>query len=149
MVLLTMRRGEILLYSEGLAEALEYFKRASSDKKAAENKLSDSDKRLSDLEHELEFGSRTYHEKAKIAKRISTIRKERRYAKYTIEQLTPVTDWLDKNQHVIRGLERLLGDVVKAEQHTDPEKLFYNYRTDEIQELFDDNKVFIKGKADG
>ena len=135
------------MYSDALSEFIKFFKKAEEDKRIADLTLSDTDKMLSDLEHELEFGSRTYHERAKIAGKISEIRKERRAAKYTIEQLTPVQDWIDKNQHVLRGLEKLLGEVRKAEAHTDPEKLFYNYRTDIIKELFDDDHVLIKGDS--
>lgn len=135
------------MYSDVLSEFVKFFKKAEEDKHIADETLSDTDKMLSDLEHELEFGNRSYHEKARIANKITEIRRERRRAKYQIEQLTPIEDWINKNQSSIRSLEKLLGEVRKAESHTDPEKLFYNYRTDIIKELFDDDHVLIKGDS--
>ncbi len=132
-------------YSENLNYILEFFKNCQEDLRFANGDITDYDRALSDLEHELELGNRRYHEKAKIANRITEIRKERRQAKYTVEQVTPIADWADKNQKIIKELERLLGDVRKAEARTDPEKLFYNYRTDVVQQLFDESAVMIKG----
>lgn len=133
------------MYSENLNYILEFFKNCQEDLRFATSDVTDYDRALSDLEHELELGNRRYHEKAKIANRITEIRQERRQAKYTIEQVTPIAEWADKNQKVIKELERLLGEVRKAESHTDPEKLIYNYRTDVVQQLFDESSVMIKG----
>ena len=133
------------MYSENLNYILEFFKNCQEDLRFANSDITDYDRALSDLEHELELGNRRYHEKAKIAGRIEEIRKERRQAKYTVEQVTPIAEWADKNQKIIKELERLLGDVRKAESHTDPEKLIYNYRTDVVQQLFDESSVMIKG----
>jgi hypothetical protein len=146
-----MKRGrhiegsDSMAYSEDLSYILDFFKNCQEDLRFANSDVTDYDRALSDLEHELELGKRGYHEKAKIANRITEIRKERRQAKYTIEQVTPIAEWADRNQRVLKELERLLGDVRKAESHTDPQKLFYNYRTDVVQKLFDEDSVMIKG----
>lgn len=44
------------------------------------------------------------------------VRQERRQAKDKIICLQPVIDWMEENQSTIKGLERLLGSVRKAEK---------------------------------
>lgn len=69
-----------------------------------------------DLLHCLELGGGSYHELAKLSKSLRTVRQERRQAKDKIICLQPVIDWMEENQSTIKGLERLLGSVRKAEK---------------------------------
>ena len=61
------------------------------------------------------------------------VRQERRAAKDNREQLQLVMDWLEENGKVIFGLEKLLGNVRKAEKAT--EGRFYTQRTDVLVEI--------------
>ena len=133
------------MYSDGISEILKFFKIVKDEKNIAEMTLSETNDELQDLYHELEFKEHTYHGSARIAKEITKVRKERRIAKYTIEQHTPIVDWLNSNQRFIRDLENLLGVVRKAESHTDPDKLIYTYKTNIINEMFNTDSIRIEG----
>ena len=68
-----------------------------------------------------------------MAKKLAQVRQERRTAKDRREQIQPVVDWLEENGKVVFGLEKLLGDVRKAEKAT--EGRFYTQRTDVLVEI--------------
>ena len=55
---------------------------------------------------------------SKISKELREVRQRRRAAKDTMSETDPVLDWIDQNRPIIKILERLLGDVRKAEKST-------------------------------
>lgn len=128
------------MWSDALSEYLKFFKLAQSEKSKADEALADTNEQIQDLLHHLEFEDLKYHEKAKIAIKIEELRHERRLAKYQIEQTTPIVDWVNKNTAAIHSMEKLLGEIRKAEQHTDPERLSYNYKTSVVQDLLGSKK---------
>lgn len=128
------------MWSDALSEYLKFFKLAQSEKSKADEALADTNEQIQDLLHHLEFEDLKYHEKAKIAIKIEDLRHERRLAKYQIEQTTPIVDWVNKNTAAIHSMEKLLGEIRKAEQHTDPERLSYNYKTSVVQDLLGSKK---------
>lgn len=128
------------MWSDALSEYLKFFKLAQSEKSKADEALADTNEQIQDLLHHLEFENLKYHEKAKIAIKIEDLRHERRLAKYQIEQTTPIVDWVNKNTAAIHSMEKLLGEIRKAEQHTDPERLSYNYKTSVVQDLLGSKK---------
>lgn len=71
-----------------------------------------------DILHSLELETHTYQEYAKISKRMAVVRQKRRVAKDTICHAQPILDWAENNRNVVKSLERLLGDVRKAEKRT-------------------------------
>lgn len=69
--------------------------------------------------HSLELQEHTYNEYARLSKGLAEIRKKRRAAKDLMDATAPVLEWLDENRSVVKRLERLLGDVRKAEKRSE------------------------------
>lgn len=72
-----------------------------------------------DILHSLELQEHSYQEFAKLAKELRNVRRKRRAGKDTMNELGPILIWLDQNRFVVKGIERLLGDVRKAERATE------------------------------
>lgn len=92
-----------------LRECEERFHMAEADEQEA-NALTQ------DLLHSLELEEHGYRSCALLAKELRTVRQQCRKAKDTLSQTLPVLSWLEENRSVIKSLERLLGDVRKAER---------------------------------
>lgn len=71
-----------------------------------------------DILHSLELEEHDYHEYAKLSKDLRDVRKRRRRAKDTMYVINPVLSWSEENRAVIKSLERLLGEIRKAERYT-------------------------------
>ena len=71
-----------------------------------------------DILHALELQDHDYHDYARLSKELKQVRQKRRQAKDTLSESAPVLDWLEANRATIKSLERLLGDVRKAEKNT-------------------------------
>lgn len=69
-----------------------------------------------DILHAVEFNTYNPRKTAHLVKTLQTVRKSRRTAKETIELSSPILEWIEENQSAVRSLERLLGDVRKAER---------------------------------
>lgn len=80
-----------------------------------------------DILHSLELQEHDYHEFARLSKELKAVRQKRRAAKDVMNEISPVLSWIDDNRQVIKGMERLLGDVRKAEKAT--ENRFYTPKT--------------------
>lgn len=72
-----------------------------------------------DLLHSIELEEHDHDGFAQLSEDLKLIRQQRRKAKDTISETAPVLDWIDAIRSVIKGLERLLGDVRKAEKNTE------------------------------
>ncbi len=68
-----------------------------------------------DLNHKLELQDLGYHEFAKVAKQIKECQKERRGFKDEVEELEPLKNWMANNQNAFNSINKLLGEVRKAE----------------------------------
>ena len=121
-------------YSKGIEEFIRFLNSCKEAYNISLSTQEETEAMTQDLLHCLELEDNTYHQQAKLGRTISQIRKERRSAKYTIQQLQPVIDWIDANQTTIRGLEKLLGQVRKEELKTNPELLCYHDRTDIVKQ---------------
>ena len=112
-------------YIEGflsfLADATQQYRMAEADEQEANDQTQD-------VLHSLEFEPYEYHDLAKISRWMKSVRQRRRAAKDCIEHLFPIIQWVDEHQDVIKGLERLLGEVRKAEKRTSGR--IYTPRTD-------------------
>lgn len=64
----------------------------------------------------LELKDHEYRAYANLGKALRQVRRKSREAKDTLSTLTPVLVWVESNRAVIKSLERLLGDVRKAEK---------------------------------
>lgn len=122
-------------YSEIIDQILNFFDDAEISYKSAIDKRNEAEAEIQDLLHELELEDLSYHEKGKVVKEITELRKERREAKYTIQRLDPVLIFKKNNIKALEALGRCYDDVVKQERLTDPESVVYNRKTDVIERV--------------
>lgn len=103
----------------------ELFRIAQDDEQRANEETQD-------ILHSLELDKHTYHEKAKLAIKLEDVRQRRRTAKETQETLSPIVEWALQNRPIIKGLEKVLGEMRKAESRQ--EHRMYSPRTDVLEE---------------
>ena len=70
-----------------------------------------------DLLHKLEIETLTENEKRKLATQLRTNRKDRRFFKDKVEELTPVFNFVSDNKKVIYNLQKVLSEVRKQEKY--------------------------------
>lgn len=80
-----------------------------------------------DIHHAMELEEHDDQELLQLAHELTKVRRQRRKAKDTISEVTPVVDFLEANRSFVKSLERLLGEVRKAERRT--ENRIYTPRT--------------------
>ena len=107
---------------------LSFLTDASQQYRMSEADEQEANDQTQDVLHSLEFEPYEYHDLAKISRWMKSVRQRRRAAKDNMEQLSPIVQWVDENQAVIKGLERLLGEVRKAEKRVSGR--IYTPRTD-------------------
>lgn len=110
---------EILEVSKPIETFLAFMRDCETQYHMAEAEEQKTFGLINDILHSLELEDHTYHEFAKLGKELKEARQRRRIAKDIIQTTQPVLTWKDENQSVIKGLERLLGDVRKAERNTE------------------------------
>lgn len=69
-----------------------------------------------DIHHSLELEEHTDAEVLALGLELSEVRRKRRTAKDVMAETAPVLAWAEENRTVIKSLERLLGEVRKAER---------------------------------
>lgn len=69
-----------------------------------------------DIHHSLELEAHSDDEVLALGLELADTRRKRRAAKDTLAETGLVLTWVEENRTVIKGLERLLGDVRKAER---------------------------------
>ena len=111
-------------YSAPLEQFLDHLRIAQQDHRAAQQTLADCDAITQDLLHDLELNAHSYHELARISKRMVEVRQARRTAKDTIAITQPL---LDLEKPLVKALERLLGEVRKQEKNTENRRYFNRY----------------------
>lgn len=128
-----MKKKEAEKFSPGLEAFLDYLQYTSGQYNIALTSCSEAEAATQDLLHslELEDHDRTYMER--LTRRMKKIRRERRLAKDTVLRSGPIVDWVEKNAAVIKSLERLLGEIRKAEAKTTDR--IYIPRTKVLEEI--------------
>ena len=111
-----MKTETVQSVSQGIDDFLTYLREMEQLYHMAEAEEQESNDETQDILHILELQDHDYHEFARLAKEMKRVRQDRRGAKDTIGETYPVLDWIDKNRPVIKSLERLLGEVRKAEK---------------------------------
>lgn len=119
--------------SQSLSDFLEFLRKSQQDYNIAVDIELTKSEETQDILHKIELDDIKYHEYAKLAKALKSIRSERREAKNTKRQLEPLIGWTEENQNVVRGLERLLGEIGKAE--TNIKNAHYYPRTEIVNEI--------------
>ena len=119
--------------SQSLSDFLEFLRQSQQDYNIAVDIELTKSKETQDILHKIELDDIKYHEYAKLAKALKSIRNERREAKNIKQQLEPLIGWVEENQSVVRGLERLLGELRKVE--TNIKNAHYYPRTEVVNEI--------------
>ena len=119
-------------YSVPLSDFLAYLRECASDYSMAQSIEQETNSQTHDLLHCLELEPHPYHEQARLAKALAKTRQVRRDAKNVCEQTKAVVEWLEQNGPVVKSLERLLGDVRKAEKRVENQS--YNRKTDIVEQ---------------
>ena len=101
--------------SEQIAAFLNFARDAGSKYSMARQDEEQANLETQDILHSLEIHAHPYNKKAKLAGVLVEVRRRRRVAKDTTDVYAPIADWVEENKPVIKSLERLLGEVRKAE----------------------------------
>lgn len=101
--------------SKQLESFLTFLREVKVQYQAAVDEENLTDLETQDILHRLELYSDNYHETARLAKSLRSVRQRRRVAKETCEITKSIIRWIDDNKQVIRSLEWLLGEVRKVE----------------------------------
>lgn len=117
--------------SEVVSTFLAFLRDSKTNYNIAEAREQELNDMTQDILHSLELDDNSYHEAAHLARVLAEVRKERRDAKDLITVLSPLAHWVEDNKTVLKSLERLLGDIRKAEKST--ESRFYIPRTDVVK----------------
>ncbi len=124
--------------SQSLSDFLEFLRKSQQDYNIAVDIELTKSEETQDILHKIELDDIKYHEYAKLAKALKSIRSERRVAKNTKRQLEPLIGWTEENQNVVRGLERLLGEIRKAE--TNIKNAHYYPRTEIVDNVLENKE---------
>lgn len=105
------------MYAENLSNFLDFFRNSQETYRIALDGEAEKEQETQDILHKLELESESiaYHEKAKLATLLVTIRQERRKYKNTYQELQPLIDWIAENQKAIHQLQEVLGKMRKIE----------------------------------
>ena len=98
---------------------LDYLRECVQVYHIAEDGLAEADALTQDILHSLELEQHNETEYLALAKELAEARRKRRAAKDRLTVTAPVLGWLEGNQSVVKSMERLLGEIRKAERSTE------------------------------
>lgn len=119
-------------YSAGLSEFLAYIRSCAEQASMAAEDEKQADAETQDILHTLELDRHSYSEVAHLGKKLIAVRQRRRKAKETQEALLPIVGWAEANRPAVKALERVLGEMRKAEKRQ--ETRIYAQRTHVLTE---------------
>lgn len=127
--------------SEYIDEFLTFLREAWSEHYVAGEQQDEANKETQDILHWIEFQQQEPNPEvsARIQDALHTIRQNRREAKDWETITSPVVDWISENEPVRKSLERLLGEVRKAEKST--QNLHYMNKTDIMARILTEEAV--------
>ena len=105
--------------SQSIETFLTFLRETEQQYHMAEADEQEANDATQDLLHSIELEEHDHDEYARLSEELKTIRQKRRKAKDTMSETLPVLDWVETNRAVLKSLERLLGDVRKAEKNTE------------------------------
>lgn len=120
--------------SEYIEAFLKFLKDSSEQFSIAQSVEKDMDMQTQDILHHIELQENTPFEYITEGLFLRNIRRKRRRAKDTQRILKPVIAWVSDNARIIRSLEKLLGEVRKAERYTENQS--YSPKTDVMEKIF-------------
>lgn len=101
--------------------------------KLAESELDYCDRKSQDILHEFELMDLKYCERARLGKELTDIRKRRRVAKNTIDNLSPIIRWKQEANGTLQKLNSTIGQMRKIDEKQ--ENCIYYKRADDIGEM--------------
>lgn len=107
------------LPSEYISEFLSFVSDAQSHYRFCYDEVNEQDKLTQDYLHSLELDELKCTERSKVATKLATNRKDRRYYKDRVEELEPIIQFFmePQNKKVLDKLTNVLGAVRKAENY--------------------------------
>lgn len=121
------------MISDKIADFLSYMEEQCQMYDIARDMLKECDEAAQDILHKMEIDPVKYKERARLATKLQSIRRQRRTAKDITETTKIISIWVKDNKSIIGSLQRLLGDVRKAEKKQ--QNRTYIPRTNVIEEI--------------
>lgn len=121
------------MISDKIADFLSYIEEQCQMYDIAKDMLKECDEATQDILHKMEIDPVKYKERARLATKLQSIRRQRRTAKDITETTKIISIWVKDNKSIIGSLQRLLGDVRKAEKKQ--QNRTYIPRTNVIEEI--------------
>lgn len=106
-------------HSETVQQFLAFLRECGTEYNIAAAREDELNAMTQDILHSLELDDNNYHDSAKLARTLTEVRQQRRDAKDTMTITDPIISWVAENKTVLKSLERLLGDIRKAEHSTE------------------------------
>lgn len=105
--------------SEQLTNFLNFVSNAQSHYSFCYEEMKKQEQLTQDYLHSLELDSLKCDERSKLATKLATNRKDRRYYKDRVEELEPIVDFFadPANNRVLNRLAQVLGQVRKQEMY--------------------------------
>lgn len=103
--------------SEYISEFLDFISNINSAYNDCLDEMKKQEQLTQDYLHSLELDDLRYDERNKIATKLATNRKDRRYFKDRVEEYEPIIKFLNepKNKQLINQLKQVLGECRKME----------------------------------
>ncbi len=120
--------------SEGIDNFLTFLRDVEQTRSVFLSIERDADNETQDILHIIELKEVNQTEIDTLYDKLKEIRRKRRKAKEYILQTASIIDWIDKNRNVIKGIETLLGDIRKAERHS--QNKIFTPKTEIFDEIF-------------
>ncbi len=98
---------------------LDYLRECVQVYRIAEDGLAEADALTQDILHSLELEKHDEAEYLALARELVEARRKCRAAKDRLTITAPVLGWLEGNQSAVKSMERLLGEIRKAERSTE------------------------------
>ena len=121
------------MISDKIADFLSYIEEQCQMYDIAKDKLKECDEATQDILHNMEIDPVKYKERARLATKLQSVRRQRRTAKDMTETTKIISIWVKDNKSIIGSLQRLLGDIRKAEKKQ--QNRTYIPRTNVIEEI--------------
>lgn len=120
------------MVSHGIKIFLNYLRETEQQFCMAEQTEQEANDATQDILHWFELYDFRGLEAVKMAHKLREIRHQRREAKDLEYVTSPLIEWINGNQSIVKGLERVLGEVRKRERKT--ENRTYTPKTSILQE---------------
>lgn len=102
--------------SEHIAGFLSFLRDVQAEYNIAAQAEDEADRKTQDILHRMELWEDGRGDLERMAVLLRGVRRERRNAKDARMEAEPVVSWVMENAKVVNGLEKLLGEVRKAEK---------------------------------